>query len=92
MGIKGFTICGSCSCKKCALGSKGLSITVEREQNLINDGLSYQEKDKCFVAVYPSIKDPKGLPDSFDMACRRLNNTEKRLSTPPLMQTFMMIR
>ena len=51
MGIQCFPLCGNCSCRKCALGSKGLSIKEEREQALVNQGLSYQENDNCFVGV-----------------------------------------
>ena len=79
MGIQCIPRCGNCSCRKCALGSKGLSIKEEREQALINQGLSYQENDNCFVAVYPWIKGPMELPDNYNMAFRRLQNTERRL-------------
>ena len=83
MGVQCFPLCGNCSCQKCALGSKGLSIKEEREQALINEGLSYNESDCCCVAVYPWIKDPKGLPDNYSMAIRRLENTERRLLRNP---------
>ena len=83
MGIQCFARCGNCSCKKCALGTNGLSIKEEREQNLINQGLSYQDENQCYVAVYPWVKDPTQLPDNYDMALRRLENTETRLLKNP---------
>ena len=83
MGVQCFPLCGNCSCQKCALGSKGPSIKEEREQALINEGLSYNESDCCYVAVHPWIKDPKGLPDNYSIAIRRLENTERRLLRNP---------
>ena len=79
MGVQCTPLCGNCSCKKCALGSKGLSIKEEREQNLINQGFTYLEDKKCFVAAYPWIRDPSYLPDNYFMARRRLECTERRI-------------
>lgn len=83
MGVQCSPLCGNCSCKKCALGSKGLSIEEEREQNLINQGLTYLQDNKCFVAAYPWIRDPSCLPDNYFMARRRLECTERRLLRNP---------
>ena len=80
MGIQCFPLCGNCSCKKCALGSKGMSIKEEREQNLINKGLSYNEKEHFFVSIYPWVKDPKELPDNYYLAKKMLESTEKSLT------------
>lgn len=80
MGISCSPRCGNCSCRKCALGSSGLSIKEEREQSLINEGLSYNEEGQFFVANYPWIKDPNHLPDNYNLAKRMLESTEKRLS------------
>ena len=80
MGIQCFPRCGNCSCKKCSLGSKGLSIKEEREQNLICQGLTYHKEDQLFVAKYPWIKDPNSLPNNYYMTFRRLECTERRLN------------
>ena len=80
MGIQCFPLGGNCSYKKCALGSKGLSIKEEREQNLMNKGLLYVEDKKYFIATYPWIKDPKELHDNYYLARKMLESTERRLS------------
>ena len=84
MGITCFPKCGNCMCKKCSLGSKGLSIKEEREQNLINEGLSYDKENMCFTSTYPWIKDPNNLPDSYNTAKTALITTEKRIQKEPL--------
>lgn len=79
MGVQCHPRCGNCSCRKCALGSKGVSIKEEREQNMINEGLVYDETDKCFTSSYPWIKNPKHLPESYGVAKASLQSTERRL-------------
>ena len=68
MGVQCSPLCSNCSCKKRALGSKGLSIKEEIEQNLVNQGLTYLKDKKCFVAAYPWIRDHSCLPDNYFIA------------------------
>ena len=67
MGIQCVPRCGNCQCKKCALGTNGLSIREEREQKLINKGLEYNEEEHQFLASYPWTKDPYELPNNYKL-------------------------
>ena len=68
MGVHCFPRCGSCSCKNCSLSSKGLSIEEEREQKMITEGLSYDERTQSLTASYPWKRDPELLPNSYNVA------------------------
>lgn len=70
--------CGSCRCGKCSL-NEGLTLREQREFDLINEGLEYNESEMCWIAAYPWIRDPKELPNNLPLAHARLKSTEKRL-------------
>lgn len=77
MGVKCVPACGGCKCGKCQTGGKNHSIKEEREQKLIEEGLSLEGGH--FVAKYPWIRNPKELPDNRNTVLKMLENTEKRL-------------
>ena len=69
--------CTLCLCKECPPDGS-YTLGNERELNLIERGLSYDEGKK-WVAAYPWIKDPFKLPNNVKTALARLKSTEKRL-------------
>ena len=46
---------------------------------MIEEGLVYDEERKCWIARYPSIKDPRYLKNNVKVAVARLKTTENRL-------------
>lgn len=70
--------CVRCLCKGCPVNGKH-TMEEERELDLIEKGLSYDEKCKRWIAAYPWIKDPYKLPNNVKAAMARLLSTEKRL-------------
>ena len=71
------TKCGGCRCGKCAVGSNNYTLKEERELALIKDNLKFV--DDHWEAIYPWVKDPKGLPDNKYVAMKKLFQTEDRL-------------
>ena len=69
--------CGGCKCGKCALGGKNYTIKEEREQKLIEEGLTF--KNGYWLAAYPWIRNPRELPNNRLAALRMLESTERRL-------------
>lgn len=51
----------------------------EKELALITEGLTYDVKQKCWIAIYPWIKDLNHLKNNFKVANARLRTTENRL-------------
>ena len=89
MGIQCNLRCGKCGCGKCSLGSRGLSIKEKREQNLISEGLTYQ--DGYFMAHYPWVKSLCELPDNRIAALKRLESTESRLLKNAKMDLYKLL-
>ena len=77
MGVRCKPVCGSCKCGRCSLGSNYCRIKEQKEQILIEKGLEL--KGNCWLATYPWIRDPKGLPDNRCIALKILESTERRL-------------
>ena len=73
--------CGECKCGSCTLGDQNYSIQEERELAMINEGLKYNENERCWIVKYPWIREPKDLPNNVSVAIARMKSTEKRLGT-----------
>ena len=71
--------CGGCKCGHCHPGGKNMSLKDEREYQLIEKGLQYDENRGRWLASYPWVKSPDDLPDNRCMALATLKSTEKRL-------------
>lgn len=56
-----------CLCKRCPV-TEHHTMEEERELNLIERGLSYDDGNKTWVASYPWVKDPFKLPNNFKSA------------------------
>ena len=70
--------CIRCMCRGCP-GLNCISLKEEKELALIEEGLVYNEKQKCWIASYPWIKDPSHLKNNLKVANARLRTTENRL-------------
>ena len=79
MGIECNPRCGECRCGKCSFKDQ-LSVREQREMNLINEGLRYDNDNKKWTVTYPWIRDPNELPNNFSLAFSCLKSTERRLS------------
>ena len=77
-GIKCDPQCIRCMCRGCP-GLDCISLKEEKELALIEEGLVYNEKQKCWIASYPWIKDPSHLKNNLKVANARLRTTENRL-------------
>ena len=54
--------CGGCKCGHCHPGGKNMSLKDEREYQLIEKGLQYDENRGRWLASYPWVKSPDDLP------------------------------
>ena len=63
-------------CSSCPIGGKNYTLKGERELNLIDKGLRYE--DGHWVAKYPWIKDPNNLLDNKQAVMGMLKSTEKK--------------
>ena len=79
LGIHFTPRCGGCKCGKCPLGSKKCSIKEEKELQMIEDGLSYDQLKKEWTATYPRVRNLEELPNNLPSAIRRLQSLERRL-------------
>ena len=80
LGTQIFPKCGSCKCSKCPLPGHSFSFQEESELKLIQENLSYDEKNECWVTKYPWKCDPHSLPDNKSSALATLFRLEKRLN------------
>ena len=71
--------CGACKCSKCPIPGYTLSFREEQELKLIHEGLSYDEKCKCWESKYPYLEDPSTLPENYGQTLATLKKTEKSL-------------
>ena len=81
MGVDCNPKCGGCKCGHCPLGSKSYTLKEERELKLIEEGLQY--KGDHWVARYPWLRSPLGLPDNYTYVVARLKSLERRLLRNP---------
>ncbi|XP_063603426.1 uncharacterized protein LOC134779294 [Penaeus indicus] len=78
MGTKCKPQCIKCMCRGCP-EPNCTSLKEERELALIEEGLLYNEEQKCWRAKYPWLRDPMHLKDNIKVANARLKTTENRL-------------
>ena len=62
----------------CPIGGKSYTLNEGRELGLIEEGL--ENKDDCWVAQYPWIRDSKRLPENKEFASRKLKATETNVA------------
>ena len=74
------TACVECTPKRvnCPIGGKSYTLNEVRELGLIKEGL--ENKDDCWVAQYPWIRDSKRLPENKEFASRKLKATERNVA------------
>ncbi|XP_037773212.1 uncharacterized protein LOC119568872 [Penaeus monodon] len=78
MGTKCKPQCIKCMCRGCP-EPNCISLKEERELALIEEGLLYNEEQKCWLVKYPWLRDPMHLKDNIKVANARLKTTENRL-------------
>ncbi|XP_047499242.1 uncharacterized protein LOC125046242 [Penaeus chinensis] len=78
MGTKCKPQCIKCVCRGCP-EPNCINLKEERELALIEEGLLYNEEQKCWLAKYPWLRDPMHLKDNIKVANARLKTTENRL-------------
>ena len=71
--------CGNCSCGKCAIGSRDMTIKDEQELKQIEDGLQYDKLKQEWTVTYPWKTNPNTLRNNFKLVAARLTSTEKKL-------------
>ena len=79
LGVQCKPRCGGCKCGKCSLGAKDYPIQEERELELIERNLTFNNEDNTWTVEYPWVKDPNNLPDNRKVAMAKLAATERRL-------------
>ena len=72
--------CGGCKCGKCPLGEKNYSLKEEKELQLIERNLHFNNLEHRWMTPYPWIRDPADLPDNRKAAFGMLLSMEKRLA------------
>ncbi|KAK3089754.1 hypothetical protein FSP39_006215 [Pinctada imbricata] len=71
--------CGGCKCGNCGPGSGNFTLEEEKELHLIENGLSFDDKNKCWVISYPWKRNPNDLPNNIKSAVGRMKSTEQRI-------------
>ena len=84
LGVSCVPSCGGCKCGKCHPGGKNMTIREEKELQMIEEGLQFDERSGRWQAKYPWVKDPGVLPENRHVAFATLKSTEKRLERNPL--------
>lgn len=79
LGVECTPRCGGCKCGRCTLGTKNYNLKEERELQLIERNLEFDNVENRWIAQYPWIRDPADLPDNRRAAFGMLMSTEKRL-------------
>ena len=80
LGVECTPRCGGCKCGKCPLGAKNYSLKEEKELQLIERNLHFNNLEHRWMTQYPWIRDPADLPDNRKAAFGMLLSTEKRLA------------
>ena len=78
LGVDCTTCCGGCKYGRSPLGAKNYSLKEERELELIERNLEFDNVEHRWVTQYPWIKDPADLPDTRRAAFGMLISTEKK--------------
>ena len=76
----GRNLSGGCRCGRCPLGAKNYSLKEEKELQLIERNLEFDDVENRWVTSYPWIRDPADLPNNRRAAFGMLMSTEKRLT------------
>ena len=71
--------CGSCRCGKCPVPGSRYSFKEEQELKMIEDNMTYDEEEKCWVAQYPYVHPRETLKGSREVAFKSMLATEKTL-------------
>ena len=79
LGTSSSPKCGSCKCGKCHLGGKQMSIKEEKEYNVIEANLEFNEERSRWMTPLPWIRSPTDLKNNYKVAFAILRSTEKRL-------------
>ena len=83
LGVECTPRCGSCRCGKCPIGGKELTLREERELQLIESGLFYE--NGRWIAHYPWKRNPQELSDNYQMALKEDSpKTEVMLKSTPI--------
>ena len=64
LGVECTSRCGGCKCGKCPLGTENHRLKEEKELQLVEENLEFEDADKQWIAAYPWIQDPAVLPDN----------------------------
>ena len=80
--------CGGCKCGTCQLGGKNMSLKEEKEYQLIEQGLSFNEHCGRWLANYPWTRSPQELPDNRYVVLAILRSLERRLSRDPALASL----
>ena len=83
LGVECTPRCGGCRCGKCLPGTKDYSLNEEKELQLIENSMEFDETEDRWIAAYPWIKDPEDLPNNRRAAWGMLTSKEKRLARNP---------
>ncbi|KAB5567602.1 hypothetical protein PHYPO_G00234660 [Pangasianodon hypophthalmus] len=80
--------CGGCRCGNCQPGGKEMTLSEERELEIIRKGLTYVKADAHssephWDTKYPWIEDPVSLPDNRSAVEATFLRTEKQLKKEP---------
>ena len=80
LGVECTPRCGGCRCGRCPLGAKNYSLKEEKELQLIERNLEFDDVENRWVTSYPWIRDPADLPNNRRAAFGMLMSTEKKLT------------
>ena len=69
--------CGSCRCGRCPVPGLRYSFPEESELKIVEENLSYDEDQKCWVARYPLMFPRELLKGSHDIAFKSMLQTAK---------------
>ena len=72
--------CGACRCGRCPVPGSRFSFREESELKLIEENLTYDEENHCWVAGYPYLYPRSSLKGSREIALKSMVSTEKSLA------------
>ncbi len=82
------SMCGGCRCSNCQPGGKDMTLSEERELEIIRQGLTYVKADAHsqephWDTKYPWIEDPNNLPNNRNAVEATFLRTERQLKKEP---------
>ena len=72
--------CGGCRCNKCPTVGHTYSFKEEQELKMIEQNLTYDNGNQCWITSYPWLIDRHTLPNNYQTAYATLQRTEKTLN------------